>query len=298
MLFCADVFNDFLAKNCPYIAAAIAFYTLFSLFPLALAIIAVASYLPGLNFEETQLARNIAEIIPVSTKFISETIEDVVKARVFAGTASVVGLIWASSAAFGAIRKGVNSAWGINATRPFLKERLMDFALVVGAGLLFMLLMFVTPFLESLEKMMEYFAPDMDSSLEFLWSFAAQSITLAVTFLTFICIYRFLPNTNVKFTDVWPGALLASVAFYGAMLGFVWYVKIFPVYNAIYGSVSAIMALLTWVYLSATILLLGALVTSRYANYVSTVGEGRSIRVLGRALSNVRLRVVDTKKSY
>jgi membrane protein len=258
----------------------------------------VASYLPGPDFEETQLARNIAEIIPVSTKFISETIEDVVKARVFAGTASVVGLIWASSAAFGAIRKGVNSAWGINATRPFLKERLIDFALVVGAGLLFMLLMFATPFLESLEKMVEYFAPDMDTSLDFLWGFVAQLVTPVVTFLTFICIYRFLPNTNVEFADVWLGALLAAVAFYGAMLGFVWYVKIFPIYNAIYGSVSAIMALLTWVYLSATILLFGSLVTSKYANYVSTVGEGRGIRLLGKALSSVRLRVVDPKKSY
>ena len=293
MLFCADVFNEFLAKNCPYIAAAIAFYTLFSLFPLVLAIIAVASYLPVSDFEETHLARDIAEVIPVSTKFIAETVEDVVKARVFAGAASVVGLIWASSAAFGAIRKGVNAAWGINATRPFLKERLIDFTLVVGAGLLFMLLMFVSPFLESLEKMVEYFAPDMATSLDFLWSFAAQLMTPVVTFLTFMGIYRFLPNTNVKFTEVWLGALLAAVAFYGAMLGFVWYVKVFPVYNAIYGSVSAIMALLTWVYLSATILLFGALITSKYA---STVGEGQGIRLLGKTLSSVKLRVVEPKK--
>jgi membrane protein len=88
------------------------------------------------------------------------------------------------------------------------------------------------------------------------------------------------------------GALLAALAFDGAMLGFVWYVRTFPVYNAVYGSVGAVMALLTWVYVSAIILLFGAHVTSRYAQYTARVQDVRSIRIVWTGLSRVRLRVV------
>ena len=85
VLFCTDAVNDFLDKNCPYIAGAIAFYTLFSLFPLVLAIISVAGFVLGPEAHKTQLARDISEIIPVSTEFIGETMQGVVSARTITG---------------------------------------------------------------------------------------------------------------------------------------------------------------------------------------------------------------------
>ena len=72
---------------------------------------------------------------------------------------------------------------------------------------------------------------------------------LLFSFLTFLVLYRFLPNTEVRFNDVWLGALLAALAFEGAKWAFVWYVGSFAHYNVVYGSVGAILALLTWVYL-------------------------------------------------
>ena len=72
-LFCWDTINEFLDKNCPYIAGAIAFYTLFSMFPLLLAIISVLGYLSPTTLEEQQeLAMRTADIIPVSSDFIGE----------------------------------------------------------------------------------------------------------------------------------------------------------------------------------------------------------------------------------
>ena len=70
VLFCTDAVNDFLAKNCPYIAAAISFYALFSFFPLVLAIISVVGYVRGSEAAQTELAREIAEVVPVSTEFV------------------------------------------------------------------------------------------------------------------------------------------------------------------------------------------------------------------------------------
>jgi len=291
VLFCADAVNDFLGKNCPYVAGAIAFYTLFSLFPLVLAIISIWGFLLGPEIERTELARRIAEVIPVSTDFISETVHGVASARAITGAASVLGLLWASSAAFGAMRKGINAAWGIKRTRPFLKERLMDVGLVLGGGLLMILIMLITPTLTFLQEATVYVAPDAD--LDRLFRVVSVVVSPVLSFATFLILYRYLPNAKVAFKDVWLGALGASVAFDGAKWGFLWYVSKFPVYNIVYGSVGAVMALLTWVYVSSIILLFGALVTSRYAEFAARVGrDSQGVRLLWTGLSRVRLRVV------
>ena len=292
ILFCTDAVNDFLGKNCPYIAGAISFYALFSFFPLVLAIISVAGFVVGTGPTQAELARDMAEVIPISGDFISQTVEGVVAARAITGVVSVLGLLWAATAAFGAIRKGINAAWGISKTRPFLKERLMDFGLVLGAGLLMMAVLFITPIFAFAREITEVVAPEGEPASDRFWSLAAQLTTPLMSFAAFLILYRFLPNTRVRLGDVWLGALLASAAFEGAKWGFVWYVNTFPVYNVVYGSVGAIMALLTWVYVSAIILLFGALVTSRYADYAKRVRDVQGVRLLWAGLSRVRLRVV------
>ncbi len=291
VLFCTDTINEFLGKNCPYVAGAISFYTLFSLFPLTLAIISVLGYVLGPNAEETKLARDIASVLPVSTEYIGDTLQGVARARAITGIASIFGLLWASTAAFGAIRKGINAAWGIRRTRPFIKERLMDLALVLGAGVLVMFLLFVTPLFAFLSEIMEYVAPEAEFARRFL-SLGGRLLTPIISFATFIVLYRYLPNARVRFSDVWMGALAASIAFDIANWGFVWYVTRFPVYNVVYGSVGAVMALLTWVYVSAIILLFGALVTSRYAVSVRRTKDLQGFKLVWAGISRVRLRVV------
>ena len=99
----------------------------------------------GPRAEEEQLARDIAEFLPVSSDYVSQSIQGVVSARAITGIASVFGLLWAATAAFGAMRKGINAAWGIRKTRPFLKERMIDFGLVLGAGMLMLAVFLLKP---------------------------------------------------------------------------------------------------------------------------------------------------------
>ena len=292
VLFCTDAVNDFLDKNCPYVAAAISFYSLFSFFPLVLAIISIYGFVLGTRAEGTELAEKIAEVIPVSTEFVSTTVRGVVSARTITGIASVLGLLWASSAAFAAMRKGINAAWGVKKTRPFLRERLMDVALVLSGGALMMVILFLTPVFAFLREITDAAAPEADVVSNAFWGLAPQLITPVLVFLTFLAMYRFLPNTEVSLSDVWIGALPAALAFEGAKWGFIWYVKTFPVYNVVYGSIGAIMALLTWVYVSAIILLFGALVTSRYASYAAKERDVHGLKLVWAGLSRVRLRVV------
>ncbi|MDA0769353.1 MAG: hypothetical protein BZY79_01565 [SAR202 cluster bacterium Casp-Chloro-G4] len=297
VLFCADAIGEFLDKNCPYMAGAISFYTLFSLFPFILAMISIAGFVLGPTAERDQLAIEMAAVIPISAEFISETMQGVIRTRAITGIASVLGLLWASTSAFGAMRRGINAAWGIRKTRPFLKERLIDFSLTVSAGLLMLGIIFIAPTIGFFSEITSYFTQGGSSGVTTtLWNMVAQLIMPVITFGTFVVLYRFLPNTHVTLSDVWMGALLGTVVFEGAKWGFVTYVKTFPVYNAVYGPVGAVMALLTWVYLSAIILLFCALLTSHHAKYLAKSralnDEERGLKLLWAGLSRVRLRDV------
>ena len=296
MLFSSDAVRDFLSKNCPHTAGAISFYTLFSMFPLFLAITIGLTYVKGPQTpeEEIELADRIAEAIPVSHGFVSQTIQDVNSARDEIAIASVLGLLWAATAMFGAIRKGINTAWGIRKTRPFLKERLIDFGLVLGAGVLLLLVLFSTTALGVLREITDEVAPESDLFNGVVWGLVPKLLSPVLTFGTFLVLYRFIPNTEVRTSEVWPWALVVSLAFDAVNWGFVWYVSTFPHYNLLYGSVGAVLALLTWVYLSATIVLFGALICSRYCGYVESLEtDDKSFRLLLTGFSRVRLRVVE-----
>ena len=295
-LLCIDMVNEFLSKNCHYIAGAIAFSMFFSMFPLILAIISIWGFFLGPNVDQAELAAELAEIIPISSGFIVQTVKGVASAKVITGIASVLLLMWASSAAFGAIRKGINTAWGIQKTRPFIKERMIDIALVTGAGILMVMLLFVAPMASSIHKWLSLVFPDI--SYEFLSRIISQAVSPILSFSTFVILYRYMPNTEVRFRDVWLGALFSCLGFEGAKWGFLQYVNNYSVHNVLYGSIGGIMALLTWVYVSAIILLFGALLTSRYASVTKGVSFGVSgHRLMWTGLTRVRLRVVATGES-
>ena len=297
VLFWVDTVNEFLHKNCPYIAGAIAFYTLLSIFPLLLAIISVLGYLgPSTEEAQLELTMRLADVIPVSSDLIGQTVASVVSARVVTGVVGIVGLFWMSTVVFGAIRKGINAAWGITVPRSFLKERLIDLALMLGAGLVLLVVLFSVPALGIVREATIVVAPDSVFFNNMIWNVTSRLLLPALAFVTFLVLYRFLPNTDVKLSNIWAGALGASLAFDAANLAFVWYVQNYGHYNLIYGSVGTILAMLTWVYLSSIILLFGALITSRYATYAASLPkQHRSVKVLWTGFSRVRLREVGTR---
>ncbi len=299
VLFIVESINVFLLRNCSHIAGAVAFYMLFSLFPLFLAMISVLGFVLGPEAKHEELAVRLAETLPISSDFISDTMHSVVEARAITGAASVLGLFTAATAAFGAIRKGINAAWGINQTRPFIKERMIDFALVLGAGLLLIATLFSAPALGVLREVILFLAPETIYLTNFVWALTPVLIFLVSAFCICAVLYRYLPNTEVEMAQVWPGALLAAVALTGVSEALVWYFATFPfAYNVVYGSVGAIMALLTWAYLSAIILLFGALITASYSQYADSLGSHRDDpKVLWSGFSRVRLRVVEPSRA-
>lgn len=259
-----QVAQGFFALNCVHMAAAISYYSLFSLFPLTLALVSVSGYILQSDGIEAYMIQQIGTFVPVSKELVVSTVRGVISARNAAGVLATVGLFWASMAVFSTIRKAINAAWGIRTPRPFLHDRLIDFALMAGAGLLFLSSIATTSFLEFAHDLSILFYGETVADDVFPWQFLARVISPALTFLTFLLLYRFLPNTKVRYRDVWLGAFIATIGFEFAKNFFLTYAQSVSNLNLVYGSLSAIVALLLWSYVSALILLIGASISSMF----------------------------------
>ena len=289
--FCASNFNEFLDKNGPYSAAAISFYALFSLFPLMLALISVFGFVVGIGGFKEQLIEGLQRQIPILSES-GDTILDVIESlsadRTLVTILAALGLFWTSTAVFGSIRKSINNIWGIRRTRPFLTERAMDFALMCGAATLLFGSVFTTGMLSFFQQISAFLVPDAVIADPALWRRVAVAVPPVLTFSVFTILYWWLPNTKLKFSDVWPTALAGTVAFELCKAAFLVYLQNFDTATNIYGAVNAVIVLMAWVYVSAIILLVGAQLTSRYVFYKAAVAHKRRNESLSINLERIR----------
>ena len=297
VLICADLTNDFLGKNGPHLAAGVTYYFLFSLLPLTLAMTSVIGFLArGTNLEETAIATVITSFLPVAKEDVALNLEVLARTKLVTGLVGILGLMWVSTTVFGGIRKGINAVWGISKPRAYFHERFIDISFTMGAGLLLLAPLAVTviiAILSGLDTATATADPTfMQNNLRQIVTFFSPLASIAV----FMVLYRYLPNTKVTFRDVWPGAVMAAFAFEAAKWSFLWYTSTFPVVdsaNVVYGPLGALIALLTWVFVSANILFFGALVTSRYSVYLSRKAEEKSLQFLANFK---QLRATETKE--
>lgn len=259
-VFCADAVQEFLTNNAMQMAAAIAFYSFFSLFPLAvMIIIGYDRFGGGTPVQEEELRRVIGTFIPVSQQVVAQTISTFASSVAAAGPLAFVGLIWASTAVFATLRKGINTSWNIKAPRPFLKERVIDLSLTAGAGILFMLLLYSTSVIRTFSENSGIFGGPIWQSV----------LSLVISFAAFSFLYWFLPNRAVRFRDVLFGALIGALSFEVAKAVFFYYAVQRANLNQVYGSLTSVAVLLGWLYLSAALVLIGALIAAIYSRLIA-----------------------------
>lgn len=245
------IVHDFLTFNCPHMAASIAFWGIFSIFPMVIAVVLIT----GGFLSYDSFIEQIGERVPVSQAFITDTLQGVTTNWPYTGTVAVGGLIWASLAVFAAVRKGLNTAWGITKPRSFFRERLIDFCLMLGAWTVFVISISISLIIE--------FSRSTFAFWDGAWFLLEAGLPLVLTFAVFAFLYRNMPNTHVRWRDVWIGALIAAVSFEVLRHGFLWYVGKISIYNLLYGTAATMVVLLAWAYFSGVVLLFGAVVSSR-----------------------------------
>jgi len=244
--------------RCPQLAAAVAYYTLFALFPLVI----LAAGIFGLIEGEAQARQDIVDLVTsnvVLTEEGRETLEDALEGAAtnssLFGVLGVLGLIFSASGVMGAIRNAINTAFDVDDRRPPVHGKLIDILLVLLVGVVAALSLGIT--------LVGRLVPDLGDGA-FLVDALLRLVPIALNFAIFGLLFYVLPAAAIRLRDIWPGALLAALGYEAAKLGFAFYLTNFGNYSAVYGSVAAIIIFMLFVYIAANVFLLGAEMASEW----------------------------------
>jgi membrane protein len=174
---------------------------------------------------------------------------------------SLLGLLWSGTGVFTVLVGHVNRAWTEAEPRSFVEKRLLGLGVgligVLAAVLLVALLS--TPLLNLLPRLELPLGDSAAIRYRPLWALIASGLSALVAFLALLNLYRWVPNTVVRWSEAAWGALFVALAWEAVKRGFAWYVSSGLVnYRLVYGSLGAVVALLLWIYVSGWLVLLGA----------------------------------------
>ena len=265
-----QTFSEWLEDKAPQLGAALAYYTVFSLAPLVLVLLAIVGLIfrndPGgawnkiteqmsyfLDKSAVEVVQNIAQKAAHPNKSLAATIIGILLA------------LFGASGVFGQLQDALNTIWGVKA-KPgggiwgFLRSRFLSFAMV--GGVCFLLLVSLT--LESVLKGFSHYIQGVVPggiviAMAVYWIF-----DLAIVIFLFALIFKLLPDAKIQWRDVWIGAGMTAIFFAVGKWALGLYLGSGSAASA-YGAASSLITLLLWVYYSSQILLFGAEFTQVYA---------------------------------
>jgi membrane protein len=244
-------------------AAAMSYFGLLTLFPALLLILVMSNRLAA---GSTMLAQ-IVQVYPGSSDFLRLTVRSLSNLSTEIIISCAILVLWAGSWVFSVIERALNRIWGTT-SRTFLHGRALTLGMIGIVGLLLSLSVLVTSVLLFLQQLAEKLPQRVLDRLPWLavggspfWQIIFALVSILVTVTLFVIVYRFMPNTNVSVRDAMPGAVTGGLMWEAAKYIFAWSLHYFH-YDQIYGSVGAVVAVLTWGYVSSLVLLFGAQLTA------------------------------------
>ncbi len=271
------------ADDATHMAAGVAYYALFSIFPLMLGLTSILSFFVGSQEVRTELMGFIAQYLPGSRDLITQNVDLAFRLRGAIGIFSIIGLLWSASAVFGAISRAVNRAWDVHKDRPVYVGKPRQILMAFGVGVVFVMsvgasaLLRIAGLTEETQTAMSSMASGASGRV-FL-----QAVSFVLTLMILLVVYKFLPNTKTHWRYIWPGAVVGAVLLEVLKNLFLIYVNRFSNFENVYGSLSPVVALLLWAYVSSFILILGAELSSEYGRLRSNVERGMLLHAEGPA---------------
>ncbi|MGC4073739.1 MAG: YihY/virulence factor BrkB family protein [Nibricoccus sp.] len=274
-------FDDDVFKH----SAAVSFYTLFSLAPITIIAVWVAGFFFGQEAASGQLSGQISQLVG---KEGAKVIEDAVAASRpenhgwFSMTAGFVVLLVGATTVFGQLQESLNEIWGVmvkpsrNGLVLLLVRRLISFAMVLTVGFLLLVSLVLTTAISSLVKLADGYmtvSPVVLQGVDLV-------VALGVITVLFALVFKFLPDVELRWRDVWQGAFVTALLFSVGRLGISFYLSHSTVAST-YGAAGSLVALLIWVYYSCTILFFGAEVTraAREQSGLHVQPKAKAVRV-------------------
>jgi len=246
-------------------ASSIAYYGLLSLFPVLLVGFAILGSVTKDAGHRNAVLGFILQYFPSQFDFISLQLDEFRNNSAGLGVVGTIALVWGALGVFGAISTAVNYAWRVEVRRGFWKHKLVSFLMFGVAELVLLIALLLVSASELAGARWFAVVVARFPGLLALRSLTVRNATTLLFILVVALVYYFVPNTKVRFRDVWPGAIVTGLLWKGVLVAFSWYVRDMSRFTRVNGSIAVVVVFLVWVYTQAVILLYGVEFTAAYA---------------------------------
>src|SRR5689334_3631415 len=262
---------DWSHDHAPRLGAALAYYTIFSIVPLLIIIIAIIGLVFGQEAAQSTIMDQISHLMgPQSAAALKDMIHQADKPStgIISTIIATITLLVGAAGFFGQLKDALNTVWGIAPKEGrgiwgFVKDNLLSFATVVGTAFLLLVSLVVSTGLAAAGKWFGNLLP----LPEFVLQACNLLFSLVVITALFALIFKVLPDAQIRWRDVWVGAALTSVLFIVGKFAIELYLGKSNVGSS-YGAAGSLVLILVWVYYSVQILLYGAEFTQVYAHWM------------------------------
>jgi membrane protein len=251
------VLRELQEDDCLGRAAQLAYYFLFALFPFFLFLTSLLGFLPIPNLLD-RLLELLGQMLPgEALQLVQENVRDLVtNQRGGLLSFGILAALWTSSSALTAIVDSLNRAYGVDEGRPFWKVRGLAILLTVGLSAFLIVSLILLTFGPQLGAWLaDLFG--LGRLFELTWNVLRWPVIVGLMILAMGLLYYLAPDVEHQWQWITPGSVCAVIGWVLASLGFAFYVNHFGSYNATYGSIGAVIVLLTWMYVTGLFILIG-----------------------------------------
>lgn len=272
-------FREFSDDDGPSMAAALAYYTIFSLAPLLVLIILLVGLFVEPQQVEGQVVRQIGSLVgPEAAEQIQAMVRRASEHLETGGLLTTLlglgALLFGATGAFAQLQHALNKAWEVKpdpeqgGLKNFIVKRVLSLGMVLGVAFLLLVSLVMSTALSAFGAMLAEAVPFLGPVMLFLFNAA---LSLAVITVLFAALFKVLPDAEIGWRDVWVGAAVTALLFVAGkfLIGF-YLGRSDP--GSVFGAAGSLAVILVWIYYSAMILLLGAEFTQ-----VWTTQAGRQI---------------------
>ena len=242
------------------LAAQLAYYLILSFFPFLIFLLTLI----GLrNLDSMEVLGALRAMLPTSAfeLIYSVIIEVIEKQNTGLLGASLLLVIWSASSAFRAVIKGINKAYGLNENRSFIKRVFIAIICTFALAFVILLTLVMLVFGGLIGDLLASYLP-FPTVVYRVWNFLRYVLVVFMMILIFASIYRYTPSKMLRWREVIPGAIACTIGWLVVSLGFSFYINNFSNYSKIYGGLGAVIILITWLYLTSIILIIGGEINS------------------------------------
>jgi len=250
-------------------SAQITYYLILAFFPFLIFLINLLSFT---NLSSELLITGIHKFIPdeignLIKNIVVQTLQNKSKTLLSLG---MLGSLWATSKGIFAIMRGLNKAYDVDESRKFIKLNLVAFLSTIGVITMIMISMIMIV----LGKIIGIYIFSLLGAMDLfniVWAILRYCIPTILMFVTFSLIYKYVPNKKLKSGNIRVGAIFATVGWIMTSSLFSFYVNNFGNYEKVYGSLGGMIVLISWLYLSTLVILIGGELNA-ISNYFQTKG--------------------------